>query len=222
MRMSKTMRQFLSTSHRWRAALRPTLRGSRKRTGASLIELLACIAILTSILVLAGTSYHLLLRADKTVSQSFVTERTISQLAIQFRDDVHRSASGVINVDSATEKAELQLGDADQIRVKYLITGNGLVRLVIDGDAITAREDYRLPDCRIRFSAGDETDSPLRMLIIERPGAVLTKSVQAVNPRHALTIQASLDRFASPRAVGASTVAPDEANQDLKTKEDLP
>ena len=72
-----------------------TIKKRRKRSGVSLIELLASIAMLTTLLVLTGTTFHLLFRADKSVSQSFVTERSISRLAVQFRDDVHQSESGI-------------------------------------------------------------------------------------------------------------------------------
>ena len=55
------------------------------RRGVSLIEMVVVISMMTVVIGLVGMTFHLLLRSEKLVSQSFVTERTISRLAVQFR-----------------------------------------------------------------------------------------------------------------------------------------
>ena len=102
------------------------------------------------------------------------------------------------------------------------MTKEGLARLTVEGDTITAREDYHLPDCRIRFEDGTDTDSQLRTLIIERPGAVLTKNAQASHPTRSLPIQAYLNRFRPATPGDAATARASEPKASGETKEDLP
>ena len=173
----------------------------------------------STILVLAGTTFQLLFRADKSVAQSFVTERSISRLAIQFRDDVHRSESGTMNVDSTTKKNDLILSDGRQFHLRYTVTKEGLARLIVDGDTITAREDYRLHDCQVRFEAVHGTDSQLLTLIIDRPGTVLLKNAPSKSPTRALSIQAFLNQHRSLVAIGDPTRPEADSKSNLETKE---
>ena len=167
----------------------------RKRTGFSLIELVAVISMMATVLALTATTFHLLLRSEKSVSQSFVTERAVSRLAVLFRDDVHQSESGVVTAKTDSTRCELALGDANGVRVRYVETKEGLARLIFDGDTMVARDDFRLTDCHVRITAGDDPGSFVRSLVIERPGAAIIKSAKAVAPLRKLEIQAYLNRL---------------------------
>ncbi|MEI8017920.1 MAG: prepilin-type N-terminal cleavage/methylation domain-containing protein, partial [Schlesneria sp.] len=121
--------------------------GAYSRRGVSLIEMVVVISMLTVVIGLVGMTFHLLLRSEKLVTQSFVTERTISRLAIQFRDDVHQSETGVLTGGTENDKPTLTLGNTSGSQIRYLVTADGLVRLLETHDRVTARDDFRLPDC---------------------------------------------------------------------------
>ena len=170
------------------------------RRGVSLIEMVVVISMMTVVIGLVGMTFHLLLRSEKLVSQSFVTERTISRLAVQFRDDVHQSETGIITSESESDKTELALGNANGIQIRYVTNADGLVRLIVKDDLVTARDDFRMPDCQVSISAGPDGESSLRRLVIERPGATLVKKHQESVPLRAMKIDAYLkrkDRLAS-------------------------
>jgi prepilin-type N-terminal cleavage/methylation domain-containing protein len=172
------------------------MRGKRRRSGFTLIEMMVVISILTVMMSLVGMTFHLLLRTEKLVSQSFVTERAISRLAVQFRDDVHQAETGLLTSDANPGKYELALGDSRGIRVRYAATEKGLVRLSVDRDQVVSREDYRLPECQISISTGQGDEASLRTLIIERPGATIVQYEQRPRPLRSLRIEAHLHRQA--------------------------
>jgi prepilin-type N-terminal cleavage/methylation domain-containing protein len=177
--------------------------GIRSRRGVSLIEMVVVISMLTIVIGLVGMTFHLLLRSERLVSQSFITERTISRLAIQFRDDVHQSDTGVLSSGSESEKPVLTLGNESGIQIRYLVIAEGLVRLLVANDRVTARDDFRLPDCRLSLFSGSDGESSLQRLVIERPGAALVKTHQESAPLRAMKIDAHLNqknRFSSATA----------------------
>ena len=185
------------------ATIRRVQVGAHIRRGVSLIEMVVVISMLTVVIGLVGMTFHLLLRSEKLVTQSFVTERTISRLAIQFRDDVHQSETGVLTGGTENDKPTLTLGNTSGSQIRYLVTADGLVRLLETHDRVTARDDFRLPDCNLSIFAGSDDESSLRRLVIERPGAALVKKHQEAFPLRAMRIDAYLtrkDRLVSDKA----------------------
>lgn len=178
-----------------------------RRSGVSLIEVLVVITILTLMITLTGTTFHLLLRTEKLVSQSFVTERSISQLAVQFRNDVHLFESGAVVSDTEAGASELVLGDANGAKIRYAASRAGLIRVQIDGERVVAREDYRLPECRVTLLSGPEADGSLLILVIERPGAMIVQKEHQPRPLRALRIEARLNRLSGNRSAGSETGA---------------
>jgi hypothetical protein len=166
------------------------------RRGVSLIEMVVVISMMTIVFGLVGMTFHLLLRSEKIVSQSFMTDRTISRLAIHFRDDVHQSETGVITSESESDQPELSLENASGIQIRYAVTTDGIVRQLITDDRVTARDDFRLPDCHISLTEGSDPESLLRRLVIERPGSILVKKHQESVPLRAMKIDAHLKRKA--------------------------
>lgn len=160
--------------------------------GASLIEVVVAIAMIGVILSLTGITIHRLLRVEQVVTQSFVTDRSISRLAIQFRDDVHRSQSATPVESTRDAKSELSLESDTGDRIRYAITERGIARLAEDRTGGRAREDYRLPDCRVSFQHANDSEPRLRSIIIERPSAIATNEPTALRPLRALKIQAYL------------------------------
>lgn len=160
------------------------------RQGYSLIELVVVMSMLSVLLALTGTTFYFLMRSEKSVTQSLVTERSVSRLANQFRDDVHQSirceqAGGV-----GEKKTELTLKTDDQHQVQYRTTKGGLTRYQVEAGNAVAREDYRLPECEIHFESDGESNPTLCTLVIQRPGAVMMRTPRGAIPLRALKIQA--------------------------------
>ncbi len=192
------------------------------RRGVSLIELLIVISIMGTVFILSGVTFHLLLRSEKVVAQSFVTERSISRLAVQFREDVHRSKSGTVVASTTGTAFEMILADANRFCARYVITKDGLARLLVEQDLVTAREDFRLPDCRVEFGSGTEADPFVKTLVIARPSAAPSRNSEVPRPFRPLEIQAHLNRFS--RAIdGDAVVRGGDVDDSLpKTTEDRP
>jgi prepilin-type N-terminal cleavage/methylation domain-containing protein len=164
------------------------------RDGFTLIELLVVITMMGAMLSLVGMTFYLLMRSEKLVSQSFVTERSIARLACQFRDDVHQSESREVVPESSQAAAQLLLKSAGKLRVRYRVTKDGIARQVVEGDVTVSREDFRLPDCRVRFVDPNEAAELRCELDIERSLAMVTRPSQAHLPLRSLRIQAYLNR----------------------------
>ena len=186
------------------------------RSGVSLIEVMVVITFLTLLMSLTGMTFHLLFRSEKLVTQSFVTERAISQLSIQFRNDVHLSESGVVTSDSAAETAELLLSLPDGLTIHYLAKRAALIRLQKEGERIVTREDYRLTDCRPVLLAGPDSDVSLRTLLIARPGATIVQKEHQPLPLRSLRIEARLNRLSGNRSTRSNdgTQASPETTED--------
>jgi prepilin-type N-terminal cleavage/methylation domain-containing protein len=174
-----------------------------RRRGASLIELMVVVAILTVIFGLVGVLFHRLFHAEQLSARTTVTEITTMRLADQFRRDIHAAES--VKRSEATDEAlpTLELknsGDAPTI----LYTGglNKIQRDVMQGQKSVAHETYRLPSCRVTFPQSqsepevEESDQHTSFitLYLERPHATVTVSEQAQPPLRAIVIDAELGR----------------------------
>ena len=174
--------------------LTSALRKRVSRRGYSLVEMVVVMSMLTMIISLAGMTFHLLLRTDKSVLQGFVTERTISRLAILFREDVHQADTGVIEAEVEQAPQRISLEAPGRNPVRYVVTDEGVVRLTLEHGSVVARDDFVLPECEVTLTAGDVDDAALRTLMIERPVASLVGKRQEQALRRQLKIEAYLHR----------------------------
>ena len=191
------------------------------RQGFTLIELVVVIVMLTVMLSLAGTTFYLLLRAEKGVSQSFVTERTISKLAIQFRDDVHQAGISEWSGDQAAMTQTLTLKNDRGNTIVYKVTPNVLSRIHFEHDVILGREDFLLPECEILFEKDNGGVGSLRSLVIQRPGAMVIKNQQLPQPLRPLRIEAHLNHLGSLREQTVPPKGAVSATKPADTVEDL-
>lgn len=122
------------------------------RSGVSLIEMMVVITILTLMISLTGMTFHLLLRTEKLVTQSFVIERSISQLAIQFRNDVHLSESGVVTSDSAAGTSELVLGSTNETKLRYVTSRTGWFAIRLMASELLLAKITGCPNAACSFS----------------------------------------------------------------------
>jgi type II secretory pathway pseudopilin PulG len=174
-----------------------------RRGGASLIELLVVISIITALFSMVGVVFHRIFLADQVAMRAALTERTVSRLADQFRRDVHaaitakraeaENGAGVRleltpRLDAATEPSA-------SATVNYSIRAGEVLReLIVDGK-VTSREVYRLPECQIHLPvATNEAKVEMVGLTIERQGSTITPQPQATRPRRTLAIEAALGR----------------------------
>jgi prepilin-type N-terminal cleavage/methylation domain-containing protein len=174
-----------------------------RRRGASLIELMVVIAILTVIFGLVGVLFHRLFQAEQLSARTTVTEITTMRLADQFRRDIH--AAQFVERPEATGESlpTLELkssGDAPTIR--YTGGLNKLQRDVMQGQKSVAHETYRLPSCSITFpksqtdpeAEDSDKHTSFVTLYLERPHATVTVSPQARPPLRGIVIDAELGR----------------------------
>jgi hypothetical protein len=135
----------------------------RPRRAVSLIELLLVMSACTSVLTLSSV---LLVRAMRIQTQSRVhadAERTALRLANQFRRDVHRAQTAVLNRNELERDVVLRLQLADGQRVDYALVGSTLLRLAAGSDNRAAREEFFFPP-GCEFSVR-ELEAPPRLAI---------------------------------------------------------
>lgn len=177
------------------------LRGMRR--GASLIELMVVVSIITILFSMVGVVFHRLFLSEQLAMRAALTERTVSRLADQFRRDVHSATTATFIENEAGLASSLVLmssrdtvaGASTPANVVYSIhKGDVLRELIADGKA-TSREFYRLPECQMRLATStDEAKVEMVSLAIERQGSTVTPQPQAARPRRSLAIEAALGR----------------------------
>lgn len=173
-----------------------------KRRGASLIELLVVITMISAMMMVTGPLFYRLFQVDQVSARAALVEITTARLAIQYRLDVHAAQATTRTVDAETGRPSLELRSESQPRIVYTGGADEVRREVIGADGPTARETYRLPACRIEFpepaAATEETPSKsplpqLVTLVVDRPHSLLSGSNQPGRSRN-LTLDAELGR----------------------------
>lgn len=174
----------------------------KRRRGASLIELMVVISMLTVVLGMVGVLFHRLFQAELIAAKTTVTEVTTMRLADQFRRDIHEASTVKRSGETA---ATLELnGRDDTMTVLYTAALNKVQREVKQQQTVVARETYRLPGCRVTFpepeaATATNGDGPsqrpaLVTLYLERPHATVSASIQAKLPLRGIVIDAELGR----------------------------
>ena len=173
------------------------------RRGASLIELMVVIAIISTLFSMVGVVFHRLFLSEQVAMRAALTERTVSRLADQFRRDVHvamtamHAEAGKESLVSLVLKTSPNAGveGSDPTTVVYSIDDGEVIREAFVDGKTASREVYRLPECQMRFPAStNEVTIEMVSLVIERQGSTVTPQPQAVRPRRSLVIEAALGR----------------------------
>ena len=110
-----------------------------QRSGTTLIELVVVMTVQTAILGLAIALLSLLITTEKQGRRDVERGMAYDALSDRFRRDAHAAESAETNATSH----ELRL--ASDWRVTYQSTEEGIQRLEFFGEAIAARELFRLP-----------------------------------------------------------------------------
>lgn len=177
------------------------------------------ISTLAMVLGIVGVLFHRLFQAELISAKSTMVEVATMRLADQFRHDVHESATVIPLGESGDPRVMLGVmlelnGRQDGATVSYTADKNQVRREVKQQQTVLARETYRLPGCRVTFSApelaGGMDDklpaSPVAFvaLHLERPHA----TVSVPNPRHVLLREIVIDaELGRDRRLAASAAA---------------
>jgi type II secretory pathway pseudopilin PulG len=138
--------------------------GKADRTAFSLIEMVVVIALSSFVLGAVGALISGAIRIERSATDHRTTLDGLSQLAQQFRSDVHVAKSVEFATFEATESSDAQSVDdldvaaaqpkdrskftanlGDNHRVEYVVHTTGIDRTARTDDTITQREFYALP-----------------------------------------------------------------------------
>lgn len=192
----------------------------KARRGASLIELLVVMAMISTILLMTGPLFHRLFLADQLSARAALIEITTARLSVQFRQDVHASQTATRMVDAASGQPSLELRSESSPLIVYVSEAGQLRRSVMGDEGPTSGETYRLPGCRVEFLAPENAmaddkapvgNRDLVTLIIERPHSPLSRSNAPTRSR-ALTLDAEIgrDRRLTAHVVPPAAKVPEE------------
>ncbi len=196
----------------------------KARRGASLIELMVVISIISILFGMVGVVFHRLFLSEQVAMRAALAERTVSRLADQFRRDVHASTTAMRTDNGDGLAASLTLTSSTDAaaepnaaaKVIYSFHDGEVLRELIADGKTTGREVYRLPECRLRLPAAtNEGRVEMVGLVIERRGSTITPQPQATRPWRSLVIEAALGRDGRLRQALVSK-PPETAKEELK------
>jgi hypothetical protein len=158
---------------------------TRHRRGASLVELLVVISLLSAVTLFVGRMLYGLFRAERASARDLVRERRVAELAVQFREDVH--LADVVMVAGQGLRLECT-GPADR-QVVYTVSAD-----LVQREAPSHRESYRLPGCTAEFRTATEG---VTELVVAHPLPQLGYTPAAPVRGGLLTVQAAPRRYAA-------------------------
>lgn len=168
---------------------------SRKRSGWTLIELLATISVLGVVMTLSGTMFVAMSRSERNALRSCAAQQTLARLNEQFRRDVHQ-ADAVEITETDPGQFTLTLAAANSLVSRYAIHQHDLQRLAAAPDG-EHRETYRIPDAVWSFQRTGEP-APKVSLTLQRPADTLIVTTPDFLPVVAWRLEAVLGLSASP------------------------
>lgn len=168
----------------------------KRRRGASLIEMMVVMAVMTAVLSTVGVLFHRLFQTERLSTRLTLVELTTMRLADQFRRDVHAAQSVTRTSKPDDSRSALELQTAATSKIVYTAETDRVQREVVDTTGTTSRELYRLPGCQVRFPEPQSasTTPEFVSLILARPHATLTASPQATPTLREIIVDAELGR----------------------------
>ncbi|MCU0879224.1 MAG: hypothetical protein MUF06_15680 [Pirellulaceae bacterium] len=152
-------------SHKTGRPLSPApSRGTARRTGKSLVEMLVLMLILNVIVALSAMTLIGAMRAERQVRRGTVQHRALAQLSSRFRSDAHRAASCRV-----AETCEFTIPGGQSIR--YTHAAPRMTREIRRGDEVVHRDSYLLGDAvLVSFEMPESAGGSLvRLRVVERP-----------------------------------------------------
>lgn len=170
------------------------------------MELLTVIALMSVVLLLTGTTLHALLKAEQLAARDAVLDRTLGELALQFRQDVHAATTAAVAADGA----QLELHDGSPLTIVYEVAPHSVTRTVRAGaDQRQRREEYHLVAGDAVFRSEERAGRQWAVLEATRVGAgvserspwssrVFPLRIEAVVRRQPATIRSTAPRESQP------------------------
>jgi len=145
------------------------------RTGTTLVELLAVLAISGMLLAASTSAMAILFQAQRGFHRNLDHQRAVQRFADRLRNDAHNASSAqILQTDTIAQIVELQF-EADET-VRYAHTESGIEREVHRDETIVHRDLFRLPAAEIEMSLSQ--DSATRIVI-----NVQTREAKISDPR---------------------------------------
>jgi hypothetical protein len=179
----------------------------QSRRGISLVELLLTLSACTVILTMSTALIHRMMNVQSIRRTDSDLERTALRLATVFRADVHR-ASDLLAQDDRTEEELLRLQSSDGQTIHYRHSEGALQRLIMDEEAIVARDEFRFTP-EAQFTAERDQTDIVALLITSQPIEASQKSRKSVAHVHrvAVRLEALLGRDRTTIEVAAQQEA---------------
>jgi type II secretory pathway pseudopilin PulG len=163
-----------------------------KRRGKTLVELLVVISMLGGLLGASGTVIYRMMRAERAVETDMAWQRTVTELAEQFRADVH--IASVANVIDGGTGLTLTLPEGT---VAYSLTQRGVRRVWQPKQGTSLQQEYRCHETGVRFATEDHLGRIWATVVIPRSASPLAKSVD-LPTEPILAVRAVLGRYVLP------------------------
>ncbi len=117
-----------------------------RRKGASLVELLAVMAVGSAVVGVAVAMIHTVLRTESAVRERLETRAAVSLLARQFRSDAHEADGfGPAGGEPSSLDSPWQFTIAPDHQVRYTPQPGRILREERIGGELPKREMFRLP-----------------------------------------------------------------------------
>jgi len=140
----------------------------RKRSGASLAELIVVISIGAVVASLTLASVSLMLRAELATRQGGVNDQQLSRLAQRFRSDAASAEAVASNPESGA--VEFLQAEIDR-KIVYSATEHGVRRFAMHEGHAVHRDSFPLVKAAVALSVEDLPSSteekPLRLAVLE-------------------------------------------------------
>lgn len=160
-----------------------------RRRGASLMELMVVISLLTVVMMFVARMLYGLSQVEQSAMRDALLERRLADLAVQFREDVHRADA----VTLAEQGARLECRGPRTPPVNYSIGRDGIERVErSSGPNVPRRDLYRLPGCRAEFRTSEHVAAELHVL---RPLPMSTRATAPAVAGGSFLVQASPRRY---------------------------
>ncbi len=164
-----------------------------KRRGKTLVEMLVVITMIAGLLATSGTVIHRLMRAERAVSSDLVWQRSVTELAEQFRADVHVATKATMIEDGTGLSLALAQGS-----VTYAVSKRGVGRIWQPAEGVPHTQEYRLEEPGIRFTAQALADRTWAAVSIPRTDTALVKPATTAGTLPQIEIRAAVGRLATP------------------------
>ncbi len=145
----------------------------RRRVAYTLIETLAAMAMIATVMTTVALSMSGMHRACRQVQGEMASEMDLQRLAAQLRADAH----GALSAEQESAEAEsetagsmrLLLGEEESVR--YTVTADSIQREHLRDEKVLHRDNYRIPE---RYTARwllEETESAFMVSLKLEPGS---------------------------------------------------